>query len=85
VFEYMGCGKPVVAPDYAPLREVIQHGQEGLIFRRRDVDALARCLEDLLADPDLARSLGDRGRQLVVTRRNWAANARAVLAKLGRA
>jgi glycosyltransferase involved in cell wall biosynthesis len=85
IFEYMACGKPVVVPDYAPLREVVAHRMQGLIFRRTDIDALTGCIEELLRDPALARELGARGRDLVVKDRNWTNNAQAVLAKVGRA
>jgi glycosyltransferase involved in cell wall biosynthesis len=84
VFEYMACGKPVVVPDYAPLREVVQDRMQGLIFRRKDTAALARCLAEILADRELAQAMGRHGRELIETERNWTSNARAVLRGLGR-
>lgn len=41
---------------------VTLHGQTGLVVPPADPSALARAIDDLLDDPDLARQMGQRGR-----------------------
>gem|GEM_PF-1407036 len=43
--EAFACGLPVIASDLPQLREVLDHGKAGLLFRPGDVKALASALE----------------------------------------
>jgi len=64
--EAMACGKPVVStnlPTGVPW--VNRDGETGLVVEPGDAAALARGLNTLLADRDLRRRLGDRGRASV--------------------
>lgn len=84
IFEYMALGVPVIAPDYSPIQDVITHGQQGLIFRRRDIAALAAALGRVLADDDLAKTMGEAGRACVEKEHNWNANVAKITAALSR-
>jgi glycosyltransferase involved in cell wall biosynthesis len=83
LFEYLALARPVVAPDYGPVNDVLDDGDTGLIFARRDVAALAERLEILIRDRESARSLGSRGRDMLVSSRTWLHNVDTVLAGLG--
>jgi glycosyltransferase involved in cell wall biosynthesis len=61
--EAAACGLPVVARAEGGVRETVIHGQTGLLVD--DDAALAGALEELLDDPDRARSLGQAGRRWV--------------------
>lgn len=63
VMEYMAAGLPVVATDVGGIPRLVDHGHTGLLVPRRDPQALAAALERLLADRDLARDMGERGRE----------------------
>ncbi len=67
VLEAMAEGKPVVATAVGGTPELVIHGDTGLLVAPGDVDALRRALADVLADPDLARRLGETGRERVRT------------------
>ena len=82
IFEYMSMAVPVVAPDYGPLRDVLVDGQQGRIFRRRDVDHLAECISDLLADAALRRRMGEAARRSVIDTHNWLNNSKVALMHL---
>ncbi len=82
IFEYMSMGVPVVAPDYAPILDVVRDAHEGLIFRRRDRDDLVACLRRILASPQLRRDLSLRARNKIETDRNWENNARLSIENL---
>lgn len=79
IFEYMAMGKPVVVPDYGPLRDCVSDGEEGFIFRPGDAADLARCLARLLDDAALYRRMAERARRRVLERHNWRRNAETIL------
>ncbi|MCC6208704.1 MAG: glycosyltransferase [Gammaproteobacteria bacterium] len=58
-------GVPIVASRAGGIPEVVRDGINGILVPPGDRDALARALEDLLADPGRAAGFGRRGRDLV--------------------
>ena len=64
VIEAMATGLPVVATDIDGLRGIVQPGINGVLVTPDDVEALARALNQLVADAALRERLGDAGRQL---------------------
>ena len=56
------CGKPVIATNIRGCREEVVHGETGLLVRPKDVGDLARAIEALASDPELARAMGEKGR-----------------------
>jgi glycosyltransferase involved in cell wall biosynthesis len=63
--EMAACGLPVVASNLQGLAEAVADGETGLLFEPGNATALADSLERLLDEPQLARALGQRGRQRV--------------------
>ena len=63
--EGQACGLPVVASDLGGLREVVTHDVNGLLTPPGDARALADAVQHLLADPALAKRLGDGGAENV--------------------
>lgn len=59
--EAMAAGKPVVASAVSGLRDVVRHGQNGLLVPPGDPEALAEAIVALLQDPDRARRMGQAG------------------------
>jgi glycosyltransferase involved in cell wall biosynthesis len=62
VLEYMAAGRPVVATAVGATPELIADGEHGLLVPPGDAAALARAIARLLADPALARRLGEAAR-----------------------
>jgi glycosyltransferase involved in cell wall biosynthesis len=56
--EAAALGRAIVATDVAGCREVVRDGQEGILVPLGDIDAAARALTTLAADPDLRYRLG---------------------------
>jgi glycosyltransferase involved in cell wall biosynthesis len=65
ILEYMAAGKPVVATDVGGASEAIVEGETGYLVPSDDDTALADRIGLLLADPELARNMGDAGRRRV--------------------
>ena len=61
--EALASGTPLVATDVRGLRELVVDGRDALLVPE-DPDALAAALRRVLDDPELARRLGDAGRQV---------------------
>jgi glycosyltransferase involved in cell wall biosynthesis len=62
LLEAMAAGKPVVATDAGGSPEVVIDGKTGILVPPNDPEALADAMLRLLADRELARSLGEAGR-----------------------
>lgn len=55
--------KPVVATDVGALSDAVMHTQTGLLVPERDPNSLAKAINQLLNNPQLARQMGERGHQ----------------------
>ncbi|MCB0121069.1 MAG: glycosyltransferase, partial [Caldilineaceae bacterium] len=64
LIEAMACGMPVVGTDVAGIRDVIIHGQTGLLCGLSGTE-IAAAIEQLFADPALRRKLGQNARRFV--------------------
>ena len=58
-------GVPVLAFEAEGVREMVREGVNGYIFPHGDIEAMSRALERFIANPDLAREMGQKGRSLV--------------------
>jgi phosphatidylinositol alpha-mannosyltransferase len=62
LLEAMATGKPTVATNIPGYRDLLEDGQEGFLAEPKDERSLADALIRILSDPQLQRSMGDRGR-----------------------
>lgn len=62
LLETMSAGKAIVASDLAANREVVEHGQTGLLVEPGNAAALAGALLHLLTHPDAAQAMGRAAR-----------------------
>lgn len=82
VLEAMGRGVPVCCSDASSLPEVV--GDAGLLFDPHDADDVRVTIERVVTDPDLAKTLAERGRERAATF-TWRRTAEATLAVYRRA
>lgn len=69
VNEAMCFGLPILAADgVAAAHDLVDQGVNGFVFPSRDVKDLARKLNDLVADPVLCQSMGQRSLEMI---RQW--------------
>ena len=84
--EAMACGAPVVASAVGGIPEVVQDWVTGLLVRYDEKDpaafeaSLAEALNGVIADPDVAKRMGEAGRERAVQEFGWDAIARRTVA-----
>ena len=62
LLEAMSLGQPVLASDVGGVREIVDDGKTGLLFRSDDLGCFASRLEELAANRTWAAALGEAGR-----------------------
>jgi PEP-CTERM/exosortase A-associated glycosyltransferase len=70
--EAMAQGRLVVASDVGGHRELVAHGQNGILFRAGDAAALADAVVGAFEDPARAEAIRREGRAFVLRERTWA-------------
>lgn len=68
VIEGMAHSLPVIASDLGGVPEMVRDGETGVLVPPGDTARLAEAVEELAADPERARELGRRGRELAESR-----------------
>jgi glycosyltransferase involved in cell wall biosynthesis len=63
VLEGMATGTPVVACDVGSVRDMVLHGETGLVVAPRDTAALAHALGEMLRLPKRSREMGEASRR----------------------
>lgn len=71
LFEYWGCGLPVVVTKLKAIGRIVKDGENGLVCPSEDVDAYTHAFLRLIEDRELARRLGAAGRELVEREFDW--------------
>lgn len=79
IFEYMAMGKPVVAPRLGPLEDVINDGENGLLFEQGNTDKLAGCIEKILSDSILYSKISNNAKSTIMRQHLWKHNVEKIL------
>lgn len=66
LIEAAASGLPIVTTDVPGCREIVRHGENGLLVPVRDVSALVEAIQSLVEDAELRRRLGAKGREIAV-------------------
>jgi glycosyltransferase involved in cell wall biosynthesis len=82
LFSYMAAGKPILCSDLPVLREIIEHGHNGLMITPDDPEAWLAAIEQLSAEPAERERLGTNARSDFLARHTWQQRARRVLDSL---
>lgn len=68
VLEAMAARRPVVAYAWGAVPELVRDGETGFIVPFRDMAAVAARLEELCAQPDLIKAMGEAGHRVALER-----------------
>jgi starch synthase len=81
--EAMACETAVVASRVGGIPEVVADGETGFLVEPGNADELARRVNELLADPELAARFGEAGRRRAVEHFSWRTIAERTAALYG--
>jgi glycosyltransferase involved in cell wall biosynthesis len=79
IFEYMSAGKPVLASRLGQISEMIQHGENGLLYQPEDIANLCQNAAALVEDKYLRARLGENARATILQGYTWETNARKIV------
>ncbi|MGA9827685.1 MAG: glycosyltransferase, partial [Rhodanobacteraceae bacterium] len=82
LFEFMAMGVAVVAPNYAPIAEVITDGVTGWLFPKGQIDMCVQRVLEMSARQDELLKVGDTARTYIARERQWRNNAEQLLSLL---
>jgi glycosyltransferase involved in cell wall biosynthesis len=71
LFEFMACGVPPLAPDFAPIREVLEEDRTGWMFEAGDLQAAATQLVERSLAPERMKAVGQAARDYITRERQW--------------
>jgi len=77
LYEYMACGKPVVATNIAGF-EIVEQYNTGILVNPEDPYELSNAIIELLQNKQLREQMGASGRKLVVREYSWENTAKKV-------
>src|SRR5271169_1739133 len=66
MLEFMSCGRPVILGVDGQARKILEEAHGGLVVEPENSDALVKAILLLQANRDLARALGQNGREYIV-------------------
>lgn len=78
LYEYMACGKPVVASNISGVSDVLEASGGGIPVLPENPGALAEGILKLLENPDLRMKLGSKGLSYVTENYSWYSVAKKV-------
>jgi glycosyltransferase involved in cell wall biosynthesis len=71
ILESMAAGTPVIASDLAPVRELVAHGEHGLLVRAGKPELLGRAMRALADEPAAGAAMGRRARARMRRHYTW--------------
>jgi len=63
LIEAASMGKPIITTDVPGCRDIVIHGQNGLLVPKKNVTRLAQAMLTLAADPVKRQQMGSAGRE----------------------
>jgi len=79
IMEAMAAGLPVISTPLGGIPEMVEHDVNGELVPERDPAAICAAMERLISDPQRARGLGDKGRQIAREKFSIETSARALI------
>lgn len=71
LFEYMSAGLPVIASDIPMWQQIVEDANCGICVNPMRPRDIGEKLDYLLANPEIAKRMGENGRKAVIEKYNW--------------
>jgi len=80
LFEYAAMEKPIIAPDYIPIRAILDQGEESkyFIFDSNDIESLFEKIDHLYYHPEFRQILVKKIKNIVLQNHTWESNTEKV-------
>lgn len=78
-YEYLACGKPIVASNIPGVKELIDLSGGGISVPSEDPRELANSVVKLISDQKMRDTMGEQGRKYVIENHSWDGVARKIL------
>ena len=82
VMEAMASGRPVISTRIGGTAEMIDDERDGLLVAQQNSSEIAKCLEQLISDPELRSKLGAAAREKAVQEFDYRINAALLLDRI---
>lgn len=79
LFEYMKAGLPVICTDFILWKEVVEKNNCGICVNPRNINEIADAIKYLSENPDIAKQMGENGRNVVLDKYNWQCEEKKLL------
>lgn len=79
LFEYMSAGLPVIASNFPLWKEIVESNNCGICVDPLKPDEIAKAIEYLINNLDIARKMGENGRKAVIEKYNWENESKKLL------
>jgi len=70
-FEYMSQSVPIVASNMPSSYDVVEKEKVGIVVEAEDVNAYVDAILQIIDNPQMAKEMGERGRQAFINKYNW--------------
>ena len=71
LFEYMICGKPVIASNLPAMGKIVKEAECGVLVNPTDIDEIAEAIIYLIKHQEEEKKMGENGRRAVEEKYNW--------------
>ncbi len=78
-YEYMSMAMPVIISDSPYTRQLLKKYEFGLAVNPEDIEGISKAILELKNNPELARKMGQKGREAVLQELNWGIEERKLL------
>jgi glycosyltransferase involved in cell wall biosynthesis len=75
MLEFMSCCRPVILGVDGQARQIVEEADAGIVIKPENPDALVAAVEQLNANPELGRAMGQKGRDYIVKNLSRASTA----------
>ncbi|MDR1847917.1 MAG: glycosyltransferase [Bacteroidales bacterium] len=79
LFEYMEASLPFICTDFVLWKEIVQKYECGICVNPLDVQGIAKAIQYLIDNPQIAKEMGENGRKAVEKEYNWQSQERILL------
>jgi len=79
MFEYMSAGIPVIASNFPLWKDIIEKNNCGICVDPLNINDIAKVINYLINNDEIARKMGENGRRAVEEKYNWESEAKVLI------